>query len=135
MIVKAFTHVRRSVVGKKIREYPEIIKKESGVLTITAEDLRNSVGASRLKINVISKIEEQLRANNIYWDGEIPNRQNEPVRLYMRCGVGEIIYLMQAPPSKTNDAQLRKSMRAKIGECEKAKDLSKELYTLFHPSS
>ena len=99
--------------NKNLDDLSDALQKNDGILTVTAEDLRNRYGADRLGVNVRAAISKELAGRGLaHYPTELPDRQGEQVRVYRQGSpVAEIIDAVLTVGAKA-DAKLRKAARA-----------------------
>lgn len=95
-------------------EIGQAVDNKGGVLSLSMSSLRDASGKGRLGINVLHGIQENLRGLGLgHYPRELPNNQNEIVRLY-RYG-NPLAELIEAvfTPGEENDELLRRRSEQK----------------------
>ena len=101
------------------------VQTKGGVVTLSAEELRDRYGAERLGINVRTAISNELAGRGLaHYPRNLPDRHYELVRVY-RLGspIADLIEAVLTVDPKA-DAKLRKAVK---GDCEKILSKIREL--------
>ncbi len=101
---------------KSLDDLATEINEHGGVMTVSAEVLRNRYGAERLGVNVRTGISKELAGLGVgHYPRFLPER-HDPVRVYkLGSPIADVINAVLTVDSKS-DAQLRKLAK---GDCEK----------------
>jgi len=101
------------VALKSLDDLPAHVKQSGGVVTLSAERLRDLYGADRLGRHVRAGISQELAGLGLaHYPEELPDRQHEPVRVYQQGSqVAEIIASVLNVHDPKADLRLRKAAK------------------------
>lgn len=88
------------------------VESNQGILTVNMSELRDAAGKEKIGIHVKTEISRILAGMGLgHLPQELPNYQNEPVRLYKRgTPLGDLIEIV-ITPGESNDLKLKEQFK------------------------